>query len=92
MMSSEVASTSMTSQWSVSLSAVGPQERRVGLGSDRVAKWFASQLITGERPLTRNGRRLQQRARQDEGEAEAGHRRGMPGVGLGMRQTSGWLS
>ena len=55
----------------------------MGLRSGRAAKWLASQLITGERPLTRNGRRLQQRARQDEGEAEAGHRRVMPGVGLG---------
>ena len=33
----------------------------MGMQSGRVANWFASQLITGERPLTRNGRRLQQR-------------------------------
>ena len=49
------------------LGSLGPQERRVGLRSGRVAKWFAGQLITGERPLTRNSRRPQQRVRRDEG-------------------------
>ena len=47
----------------------------MGLRSGRAAKRLASQLITGERLLTRNGRRPRQttRAARCEGEGEAGY-------------------
>ena len=60
----------------------------MGLRSGRVAKWFASQLITGERPsretaVDRGNACGEMRVRVRASGREAGHRQGMPGVSLG---------